>query len=893
MEENKENAIKNANVIDIQNGGNGLADNLDDIDAVGKEEKSVDQIERMMSREEIFTVVRENGLYMNMLAPCVSANIFLDGRIMNFFTTPMKPIDLKEKVSDVMQIVLMEISKEKNGVVFKVDGSLDVGESIKQSTLNGIDTISILKNTIPEGILSNLEQRYFEMYTTGMEPVWEIISDNGFEKIDEEHLEKILSLGIKNSREELEIFNNHERYHDLFDGQEKTEDEKEEDRKKIESNQVEIDGASEKIIELSDKLNKFEKDSEEYNETLTELQSWGKYKGKLRRENIIMSDIDESKFEVIRAKGLLATSRIMKKIGLAPKDYIDITNEVRELNHSSSLARNAVIKEGVGNVVEKNYLTELSKNDIEKMSIYRERAMVGIISEQERNEYLVESLKNYITYSNIQLKNKGHVLDSKLVETAIEQALEGLITTIPSVKNTAGKLDWSRIVTAVQEIGYEDVTLENITKTFAIEKGKEIQNEINGLIKSAGLDFKEHEEKESSEFLDFFKEEEKALEIIKYVNYVRRLEEKGIANSATRIFKYKLEKEGMQNVLERADKMYEDSENYTEEIMDNYKRGYALKKYEEFKGLSNKDKIRLSREEKGSYISAMIAAYDISRDETSVSLEMQDAVKDVLGTFLGDVFDEQGDIDDNKLFKEYKSVFKNVSKYALGKESEDINAFWEFHEGITLGKVQNKVILHFMDAVNDRKRELVKDDFIKESEAKVLLEEYGEELDVSAITNVGSRSVSVDVPPITKAEVEEVVNRQGEQMTVDDPNENKVRFPKDKDLTKQGESSGLQFENIKVETALVEKKDKGLFMRALGFIREKVSNWFRGSSDSNNFNTTVVTSSGGIPQDNKTEQPKDISWVQPVELDIKAARESAEQSHGENKLRNEEEIGEH
>ena len=263
MEENKVNAIEEANVIDIQNGGNGLADNQADIDAVGKEEKSVDQIERMMSREEIFTVVRENGLYMNMLAPCVSANIFLDGRIMNFFTTPMKPIDLEEKVSDVMQIVLMEISKEKNGVVFKVDGSLDVGESIKQSTLNGIDTISILKNTIPEGILSVLEQRYFEMYTTGMEPVWEIISDNGFEKIDEEHLEKILSLGIKNSREALEIFNNHERYHDLFDGQEKTEDEKEEDRKKIESNQVEIDGASGKIIELSDKLNKFEKDSEE------------------------------------------------------------------------------------------------------------------------------------------------------------------------------------------------------------------------------------------------------------------------------------------------------------------------------------------------------------------------------------------------------------------------------------------------------------------------------------------------------------------------------------------------------------------------------------------------------------------------------------------------------
>ena len=62
------------------------------------------------------------------------------------------------------------------------------------------------------------------------------------------------------------------------------------------------------------------------------------------------------------------------------------------------------------------------------------------------------------------------------------------------------------------------LNLENITKTFALEKGKEIQEEIAGLVKSAELDFKEHEDREDAEFLDFFKEAEKELELVKYLN---------------------------------------------------------------------------------------------------------------------------------------------------------------------------------------------------------------------------------------------------------------------------------------------------------------------------------------------------------------------------------------
>ena len=889
MEENKSNEIKKAYEKDIENGGHGLVDNQGDVEAVRNEEKSADQIERMMSRDEIFTVVRENGMYMNMLAPCLSANIFLDGRIINYFLTPMKPIDLEEKVSDVMNLVLMEISKEQNGVVFKADGSLDVGESIKQSALNGIPTIPLLKDTMPDGMVSALEQKYFEMYRTGMDAAWGITADNGFEKIDKEHLDRILSLGIKNSRDALEIYNNHDRYHRLFDEKEKTKEEKEQERKKVEANQTEIDKVDKKIIEIKAQLEKYEKGSEEYNKTLIELQRWGTYKGKLHRENLAMVEIDESKIEAIQAKGLVATIKIMQKIGLAPKDYKNITEEAVELNQSSSLARSAGIKEGFTSTVEKNYLTELSKTDIEKLTIFREKAMAGKITEQERNEYLVESLKNYVVYSNIQLKDKNNVIDPELIKANIEQSLEGLVTTIPSVKGIDGKLDWSRIVTAVQELGYEDVNLENITKTFALEKGKEIQEEIAGLVKSAELDFKEHEDREDAEFLDFFKEAEKELELVKYLNYAKRLEEKGLGDSTLRIFKRKLKKEGLENVIERADKMYEESEYYNDEIMDNYKRGHALKKYEEFKKLSKKEIKFLPREEKGAYVSAMIAAYDVSRDETSVSLEMQEAAKDVLETFLGDVFDENGDIDDEKVFKTYKNTFKTGSKYALGKENEDINAFFEFHEKMTLNKVQNKVFSHFMDIASDKERIVIQDDFIKNAEAASAVERKGEELDDSAITN--PVQVIANVPPITKKEAEELVEKQGEPMRVDDPKEKAVETKKqvthsvDKTVEEQGNSKDVRVENMQVgSTALIEKKEKGFFAKAWNFLKEKVSNLFGGNSDSNNSDSNSTTStSGGVVQENKSEQVVNTpnnNWVQQANIDVKAAQDKANESKG-------------
>ena len=59
------------------------------------------------------------------------------------------------------------------------------------------------------------------------------------------------------------------------------------------------------------------------------------------------------------------------------------------------------------------------------------------------------------------------------------------------------------------------------------------------------------------------------------------------------------------------------------------------------------------------------------------------------------------------LIKKYKKTFGFGSKFALGKESEDIDAFWEFHEQMSFNKVQKKIVDNFLKAVNDKKKDII------------------------------------------------------------------------------------------------------------------------------------------------------------------------------------------
>ena len=889
MNENNSIELNKAHEKDIENGGQGFHNEQGELDAVRNQEKTPDQIERMMSQDEIFTVVKENGTYTNMLAPCLSANIFLDGRILSYFTTPMKPIDLDDKVKDVMQLVLMEISKEQNGVVFKSDGSIDVSESIKQAALNGVQPIALLRDTMPEGMAVELAQKYYEMNKTGIEAAWAIDSNKGYKGIDEDHLNKILSFGIKNSRDAYKMYDNHDKYHKMFgDGHHSDEEKKDLTNKKSE-NDRRIKEKDVRIAEIKERLMKVQKGSKEYDSILKELQEVSLERCKYIKENDSIGSLEDSTMDDVEAKGLLASIRIMRKIGLYRDDYESTNSRLKDLNKNSKDVRKATRQEAANNDVERNYLCELSQRDAKQMQEYKDAIMSGNISNEDRQKYLLLAVKNYIVYSNIQQSKSENVINPEVVNINIQQALDGIVATVPSVKNGSQGIYWERIVQEVSQIpGYEHVTLDNIKHVFALEKGREIENEMQEIIKSAELDFLEHKEHDESEFVAEFKEADKELELVKYINYFKRLEEKGIENAALRMFKLKLEKEGMQSVLERAEATYEDSEMYTEEMMDNYKRGYAFSQYSKFQKLSPKEKRQMTKEDKGKIISSLIAAYDISRDETDISLTIQDAAKDVFGEFLGNVFDENGDIDDEKLFKAYKKTFPLGSKFALGKENENIDKFWNFHEEMTLGKVQNKVISNFMDTVKDRKKDIVKDNFITETEAQKAVDENGVVLDDSAITDP-QKTIEAKPAQITRKEAEGVMERKGESMRVDDARvisteSKKIETPP-VDKSREEEGNTVVAEEVNVgETAMTVRKEN-IFTKAWEFIKGKVSKIF-GNSSSNNSDTSTnnnATGTGGIVQeDEKTKVGQQLQqnneWAQPTTISVEKAQKDAKEA---------------
>ena len=888
MDDKHSYELNKAHEIDIANGGQGLQnDEYGVLDAVKNKEKTPDQIERMMSQEEIFNVVKENGIYTNMLAPCLSANVFLDARIMTYFTTPMKPIDLEDKVIDVMQLVLMDISKEQNGVVFKSDGRIDVGESIKQAALNGMQTIPLLRDTMPDGMADALAQRYYDMNRTGMDAAWGITIGNESGSIDKEHLDKIISFGINNTRDAYELFNNHERYHDMFENM-YSNSEREDLRKKKTEVETKLTELEARAKELKEEMENMPADSENYQELLNELVRINQEKAGYSKEIDKIGNLDEPKLEEVKAKGLLAEVRIMQLMGLKVSDYKHISKEIKELNKDSSISRLATRHEGVTKNVERKYLEELSSRDALNLQTYKNKLTTGDITEDERNVYLIESLKNYFTYASFSEKRTDDVLSSDIINVNINQAIDGIVANIPSVRGRNGEINWERVVDFVKGIpGYEDISLDNLKKTFLMEKADDIKLDLDTIIKSAEIDFEEHDELSQSQIIEQIKENDKELELIKYVNYVQRLQEKGIENAATRMFRYKLEMEDMTNILKRAEETYSDSEFYVEEMMDNYKRGYALSKYRSYSKLSDREKRALTKEEKGAYISAMIAAYDISRDESDISLEIQAATKDVFGTLLGDVFDEIGDIDDDKLFEKYKQTFKYGSKYALGKESEDMDAFWEFHEQISLNKVQKKIVDNFFKAVNDKKKDITQEVAITEPEVKKVVNERGEALDISAITDP-QKPKPVEPSKITKKEAEDAVKRQGEQMRVDDPKvanvDNKTVAAPSVDKKKEEQGNTVRTEEVQVgETSLVPQKKPSLFSKAWNILKEKVSNLFGGNSDSNNTDTTAnnnTSGTGGVTKDDKTQQvaQQNNNWVQQATISVEQAHKDLNES---------------
>ena len=169
MEEKTNAKIDELNEKNINLGGQAVQEeSKEDIEAVKKGDKTVDMVERLMSRDEILEVARKNSLYANMVGPCLAGNVSLDGRLLEFLNSPMKEVDLEDNIIAAMNVLVYEISREQNGLVFNSNGTLNVYQSIEQSVQAGMPITSALKDVMIESTMDKLQKKYEKENEVGL-----------------------------------------------------------------------------------------------------------------------------------------------------------------------------------------------------------------------------------------------------------------------------------------------------------------------------------------------------------------------------------------------------------------------------------------------------------------------------------------------------------------------------------------------------------------------------------------------------------------------------------------------------------------------------------------------------------------------------------------------------
>ena len=117
MNENVTNALEDINNSELIHGKDSLhVIEEEEKNAVVNGNKTTDEIERIMSADEILFAASNNPIYVNMVLPCLAANISINDRIFKYFEEPVAPVELNDKLMAVMLVVVAEVSKENNGI---------------------------------------------------------------------------------------------------------------------------------------------------------------------------------------------------------------------------------------------------------------------------------------------------------------------------------------------------------------------------------------------------------------------------------------------------------------------------------------------------------------------------------------------------------------------------------------------------------------------------------------------------------------------------------------------------------------------------------------------------------------------------------------------------------
>lgn len=914
MEENTNAQINELNRKNIDLGGQDVNDeSKEDIEEVKQGNKTVDMVERLMSREEIIEAAKKNSLYANMLGPCLAGNVSLDGRLLEFLNSPMKEIDLEDHITAAMNVIVYEISREQNGLVFNSNGTLNIHQSIKQSVQAGIQLTPVLKETMEERAIESLQRRFEKEKEVGLDALiktadfknTEFSIDDLFHRTPKDDA----IIAMDDYRRYVENLNSGEAKEKANKLKQVAENNANEISKKIIDKQNEIREAQEnsaspdEIKRLTDELNELE---------INFLKE---------QENIkIIDAATNTSAEAIDLKTKQAKITSGYIFGNKDKETRE-TNAVREEEDIRKFAKNNkeilfMKSEKLTNFALSNKVTDILNNYYK----FCDRCRVLIengksLSDEEKKTYIISATKMY--YMCIAIKESGikDILNEEKLETLLISAKSSIGNMIPGA-HTLGKdsiknykysfLDESVVVKYLREnkLINKDSGGDTLREVF----GDEIEEEINDRLDEFAMFTIEEscldDYGKSNEIDQEIMEAADKDSIINYYNILRKLNGYGTHSIIFKLAGQKIKNANFDQYVEESETIATDKDDYYVTKIEGYMQERTtsfLNRFDEYYNNDNNDP--LSNKKNMKILSWAIIGNEISNNDDERSKEIKTKSQMIIKNYLGeDVFDENGEINQEKFTKRYIDYSTNIKtgdkKYRVLTREENYAGILNHQMQLGRHEVERIVLARLCDRL-----ELVKkrNQLITNEEAKEVVNEKGEELDDSAtkqpIQKENKEKKTTD-KQITQEEGDKAMATKGENMHVANSSEvTKESVTADeKSVDKSAEEKGnapvaekMVVADDKTKYPVEQKEKKNSFIESIKKLGKDIKNMFKSIFTGKNYNDSDTSSnsessssSDGGKSLNETKENTKVtqqqSFVQTATISVKDAQDKVKQS---------------
>lgn len=917
MEENTNAKIDELNKKNIDLGGQSVHnESKEDIEDVKQGNKTVDMVERLMSRDEILEVARKNSLYSNMVGPCLAGNISLDGRLLEFLNSPMKEIDLEDHITAAMNVLVYEISREQNGLVFNSNGTLNVYQSIEQSVQAGMPITSALKDVMIESTMDKLQKKYEKENEVGLNGIIKTVdfknTEFSFEDLFDRTPKDKARIAMDDYTRYLENLNSGETKEKVDKVKKDTQNNIEGISKQITDKQEEIriaqeNGATpEEVKKLKEELNELER------RLLIEQEN-------LKRADAATNTSKEAM--IARAKqAKITASSIFSNKEKSIRDGYAIGKE----QHIRNVARddNEILfmdSEKLTNLTLANTITDMFNKNNKACEAYRVAVETGKqLSDKHKAAYIARTVKTY--YMCMAIKESG--IQNLINESELERILV-------SAKSAIGNMIPGAITVGIDKNfhteKYQDnyvnekvvvdflranklIDKDSVGETLREAIGDEVEEEINDRLdnyqmlpmeKSCLDEYGKSVEINQKRFEAADKDA-----IINYYNILRMLNGNGTQTMMFKMAGKKLENANLEQYIGEAESIAAAKNNYYFNKIEGYMQERVSKFLNHFDEYYNNDNMDLlSNEENMRLLSWAIIGNEISRNDDDRSKEIRDKSQMIIKNYLGeDVFNENGEIDQEKFTQRYVKYSTNEKtgdgKYRVLPKEENYAGILNVQLQFGYHEVERMVVAKLFDRVEIVKK---RNQEITNEEAKIAVDEKGEELDDSAtkqpIQEENKEKKTTD-KQITQEEGDKAMADKGENMHVANPSEvTKESVTADeKSVDKSAEEKGnapvaenMVVADDKTKYPVEQKENKNSFIESIKKLGKDIKNMFKSlitgkeskdSESSSNNSDSSSSNSGKHLNDNKenAKVTQQQNFVQTATISVKDAQDKVKQS---------------